>query len=59
MVFDFFRNRAADAVPEQKASATGKVVAWQTGGRVAWSPRDAVSLTRSGLSGNPVGFRSV
>ena len=59
MVFDFFRSRAANAVPEQKASATGKVVAWQTGGRVAWSPRDAVSLTRSGFSGNPVGFRSV
>jgi len=59
MVFDFFRNRAAADVPEQKASATGKVVAWQTSGRVAWSPRDAVSLIRSGFSGNPVGFRSV
>ena len=59
MVFDFFRNRAEADVPEQKASATGKVVALQTGGRVAWSPRDAVSLTRSGFSGNPVGFRSV
>jgi hypothetical protein len=35
MVFDFFRNRAEADVPEQKASATGKVVAWQTGGRVA------------------------
>lgn len=59
MVFDFFRGRAAEAVPEQKASATGKVVAWQSGGRVAWSPRDVVSLTRSGFSGNPVGFRCV
>ncbi|MEM6371518.1 MAG: phage portal protein [Pseudomonadota bacterium] len=59
MVFDFFRSRAADAVPEQKASATGKVVAWQTGGRVAWSPRDTVSLTRAGFSGNPVVFRCV
>ncbi|MEL7263074.1 MAG: phage portal protein, partial [Pseudomonadota bacterium] len=44
-MFDFFRNRAAADVPQQKASATGKVVAWQSGGRVAWSPRDAVSLT--------------
>ena len=35
------------------------MVAWQSGGRVAWSPRDTVSLTRSGFSGNPVGFRSV
>ena len=59
MVFNLFRNRAEADVPEQKASATGKVVAWQTGGRVAWSPRDAVSLTRTGFSGNPVGFRSV
>ncbi|MEO0380970.1 MAG: phage portal protein, partial [Pseudomonadota bacterium] len=59
MVFDFFRSRAGASAPEQKASATGKVVAWQTGGRVAWSPRDTVSLTRSGFSGNPVGFRSV
>ncbi|MEO1778875.1 MAG: phage portal protein [Pseudomonadota bacterium] len=58
-MFDFFRNRAAADVPQQKASATGKVVAWQSGGRVAWSPRDAVSLTKSGFSGNPVGFRSV
>ncbi len=63
MVFDFLRrgaaaNAAAD-VPEQKASATGRVVAHQTSGRVAWSPRDAVSLTRMGFCGNPVGFRSV
>lgn len=59
MVFDFFRKARQVDVPEQKASATGKVVAWQNGGRVAWSPRDAVSLTRAGFSGNPVGFRSV
>ncbi|WP_223421620.1 phage portal protein [Tateyamaria pelophila] len=59
MVFNFFRSARRADVPEQKASATGKVVAWQNGGRVAWSPRDAVSLTRSGFSGNPVGFRSV
>ena len=59
MVFDFFRSARRADVPEQKASATGKVVGWQTGGRVAWSPRDAVSLTRTGFAGNPVGFRSV
>ncbi len=60
MVFDFFRRGGGvvDA-PEQKASATGPVVAYQTSGRVAWSPRDTVSLTRTGFSGNPVGFRSV
>ena len=58
MVFDFLRRGAAETV-EQKASATGPVVAYQTSGRVAWSPRDSVSLTRSGFCGNPVGFRSV
>ncbi|MCX8953568.1 phage portal protein [Ruegeria sp. NA] len=59
MVFDFLRRGSAGSAPEAKASATGPVVAWQTGGRVAWSPRDTVSLTRTGFSGNPVGFRSV
>ena len=59
MVFDFLRRGGDVAVPEQKASATGPVVAYQTSGRVAWSPRDAVSLTRLGFCGNPVGFRSV
>ncbi len=59
MVFDFLRRGSAGEAPEAKASAAGPVVALQTGGRVAWSPRDAVSLTRTGFSGNPVGFRSV
>ncbi|MFK7834908.1 MAG: phage portal protein [Sulfitobacter sp.] len=69
MVFDFLRRgTAAASVPQQqvpangfaqKASATGPVVAYQTGGRVAWSPRDTVSLTKTGFCGNPVGFRSV
>ena len=62
MVFDFLR-RAPEAAPnmvvEKKASATGRVVAWGGSGRVAWSPRDAVSLTRTGFMGNPVGFRAV
>ena len=59
MGFNFLRRGAPVEVPEHKASATGPVVAYQTSGRVAWSPRDAVSLTRSGFAGNPVGFRSV
>lgn len=59
-MFDFLRRgTAAASVPEVKASATGPVVAYQTSGRVAWSPRDAVSLTKVGFMGNPVGFRSV
>jgi len=59
MVFDFLRREVETAVAETKASATGPVVAWQGAGRVAWSPRDSVSLTRTGFTGNPVGFRVV
>ena len=44
---------------EQKASATGRVAAWGSSGRVKWSPRDTVSLTRTGFMANPVGFRAV
>ena len=58
MVFDFLR-RAAPAVPEQKASATAPVIAYGSSGRVAWTPRDTVSLTRNGFAGNPFGFRCV
>ncbi len=58
-VFDFFRRGEATPVPEQKASATGPVVSYHSAGRVAWSPRDTVSLTRTGFAGNPVGFRAV
>lgn len=58
MVFQLFRQDAG-TTPETKASATGPVVAYATAGRVAWSPRDTVSLTRAGFSGNPVGFRVV
>ncbi len=67
MILDFFRQGGAaaeqmaleKAAPEQKASATGPVMAWHGAGRVAWSPRDTVTLTRTGFSGNPVGFRCV
>ncbi len=58
-MFDFLRRGGGAEVPEKKASATGRVVAWPSGGRVAWTPRDTGSLTRQGFSGNPVGFRSV
>ena len=58
MVFDFLRRGAAE-VPEAKASATGPVIAYQSSGRVAWSPRDTASLTRTGFISNPIGFRAV
>lgn len=60
MVFDFLRRSTAEAAaPEAKASATGRVVAHMSAGRVAWSPRDTVSLTKQAFTGNPVGFRAV
>ncbi|GAB4286833.1 MAG: phage portal protein [Roseovarius sp.] len=60
MILDFFRQgAAARKAPEAKASAAGSILAWQGAGRVVWSPRDTVSLTRSGFTGNPVGFRCV
>jgi len=58
-MFEFLKRAQSDETPpEVKASATGKVVALGSG-RVAWSPRDTVSLTRTGFTGNPVGFRAV
>ena len=60
MILDFFRQgMVAPEPPEQKASATGPIVAWHGAGRVVWSPRDTVTLTKTGFSGNPVGFRCV
>ena len=59
MVFQFLRRGVAAEVPEVKASATGPVVAHLSAGRVAWSPRDTATLTRTGFAGNPVGFRAV
>ena len=58
-MFDFLRKAPVQAVPERKASAVGRVIAWGSAGRVAWSPRDTASLTRTGFQGNPVGFRVV
>ncbi|WP_323006281.1 phage portal protein [Pseudorhodobacter sp.] len=58
MVFDFLK-RSEVAVPEQKASASGPVINYSSSGRVAWSPRDTVSLTKTGFLGNPIGFRAV
>lgn len=59
MVLQYLRSRADARVPEEKASATGPVIAFHGAGRPAWSARDTGSLTRSGYLGNPVGFRCV
>ena len=52
------KERQTPAV-EVKASAAGRVAALSGAGRVVWSPRDVVSLTKAGFTGNPVGFRAV
>ena len=59
MKLDFLRRTQTQPAPQAKASAAGPVVAWHNAGRVAWTPRDNASLTRSGFAGNPVGFRAV
>lgn len=59
MILDYFRQGSDRQVPEKKASAAGRVASWGSVGRVAWSPRDAASLTRTGFVANPVGFRCV
>ncbi|SPJ22433.1 phage portal protein [Palleronia abyssalis] len=64
-MFQFLKR--GGAAPETKASAAGALTASRiasgiaTGGagRVAWTPRDTASLTRSGFQGNPVVFRCV
>ncbi|MEL7466084.1 MAG: phage portal protein [Pseudomonadota bacterium] len=58
MLLNFLRSGAA-APGERKSSAVGALVAFQSGGRPIWTPRDAVSLTRSGYQGNAVVFRCV
>ena len=59
MAFNFFGGRAPAVVPEQKASSAGPVIAYQSAGRVAWTPRNTAAMTRAGFLGNPVGFRAV
>ncbi len=58
MIPKFLRKRPVN-VPERKASAGARVAVWGSAGRVAWSPRDTVTLTRNGFLGNPVGYRAV
>lgn len=57
MVLQFLRGKSP--VAETKTSGTAPVIAFHGAGRPAWSARDVVSLTRTGFTGNPVGFRCV
>jgi HK97 family phage portal protein len=61
-MFQFLR-RSERKPDSTKTSAAGGLaaaaIAYGSAGRVAWSGRDTVSLTRNGFQGNPVIFRSV
>ncbi len=50
---------AASALGERKASAAGPALAFHGLGRACWSPRDQVSLIRTGYEHNVIGFRAV
>jgi HK97 family phage portal protein len=58
MVLQLFR-APRGKTPEAKASAAAPVVAFHGAGRVAWSSRDAATLTDVGFLRNPVAFRCV
>ncbi len=40
-----------------KASAVGRLIAFQTGGRAAWTPRDFAQLAREGYARNAIVYR--
>jgi HK97 family phage portal protein len=42
-----------------KSSATAPLVAFHTGGRAQWTPRNYAALAREGFAGNVVGYRCV
>ncbi|MEQ1712618.1 MAG: phage portal protein [Hyphomicrobium sp.] len=44
---------------EHKASATARVVAWETLGQPVWSPRDYQTFACEGFMQNPIVYRSV
>lgn len=44
---------------EEKASRTGPVIAFETLGRPAWTPRDYQTFAREGFMQNPIVYRSV
>jgi HK97 family phage portal protein len=45
--------------PETKASRTAQVLAFESGGRARWSPRDYAGLAREGYLANAIVHRSV
>ncbi|MFN7166509.1 MAG: phage portal protein [Pannonibacter sp.] len=53
-----FKPRGAP-IDEEKASRTAPLIAFASGGRPVWSPRDYAALAREGYLRNPVVYRAV
>jgi len=55
----FHRLRSFLAPPETKASRTAKLLAFESGGRARWTPRDYGALARAGYLKNAIVHRAV
>jgi HK97 family phage portal protein len=47
------------AAPEHKASRTARLIAFESGGRARWTPRDYAALAREGYAKNAIVYRAV
>jgi phage portal protein BeeE len=47
------------AVPEQKASRTAQLIAFESSRRARWTPRDYAALAREGYAKNAIVYRAV
>ena len=45
--------------PEAKASRTAQLIAFESGGRARWTPRDYSALAREGYVQNAIVYRAV
>jgi HK97 family phage portal protein len=55
----FDRLRKLIAAPEAKASRTARLIAFESGGRARWTPRDYAVLAREGYAKNAIVYRAV
>ena len=51
--------KALFSAPQAKASRTAQLVAFDSGGRARWTPRDYAALAREGFMANAVVHRAV
>jgi HK97 family phage portal protein len=55
----FDRLRSLFRPPEAKASRTARLIAFESGGRARWTPRDYAALSREGYGKNAIVHRAV